>query len=631
MRIESLPLSQTVLGKRIIQVVTGVAQAADALRSAWTQTPKPSTPSVQPQSLVSSFLAAGRRAVGMPSNKGEFQLGRWEEQPYLHQQNERLNLLIRSLGARYSKTTDGMGIEPYAWGVGQISEITPIRIANAQRRATQSGYVDQKIDLHTRFLREDSHVGGVDAIRRSVFYRAPFRIAPSRGDVRPVAIMLANAVRAALEHMDGFRSTCAEINGAMAGFGAGELVWRPGVRLAIPAGNITITAESEVITSIEPIGPRYAAFDVVTESPWLCYGPEDYVDMADETLQKFMIVKGDGQAALPTRFRGWGWANDWLSYLGALDLEKLGIVIETFGVPTPYLQRNDGGIVTDNEAAQALQLLADIGTGKPGVVSGRMGELKHSPVPSGLQPLHAQMLSVVRTEQSKRILSSTLQTQLDSNGSWAAADIHEGQETKITLIDTYLQAEAFRTQPVRWLVDVNADSWARAFSRYIPGGVTPDELRAVRLECEFVVTDESPETRMKVFAAAKELGVETDPEQIREEARIRQPLPTLQLVDREAIPEPQTPPEPAADTTPKSGNEAERKSGEDRPKIQLTPSALGIIIKVNEAREDLGRGPIDGGELTIAEYKAKHSQVVSEAAKAEDGQAQDGGINDGQV
>ena len=69
--------------------------------------------------------------------------------------------------------------------------------------------------------------------------------------------------------------------------------------------------------------------------------------------------------------------------------------------------------------------------------------------------------------------------------------------------------------------------------------MTPDDLRAVRLECEFVVTDESPETRMKVFAAAKALGVETDPEQIREEARIRQPLPTLRLVDSEAAPEPQ--------------------------------------------------------------------------------------------
>lgn len=539
MRIETPSLSETVLGKRLIQVVSGVAQAADALRNAWAQTPRPAPPTVQPQSLVSSFLAAGRRAVGMPNNKGEFQLGRWEEQRYLHQQNEALSLLIRSQGARYAKTTDGMGIEPYAWGAGQISEITPIRIAQAQRRATQSGYVDQKIDLHTRFLREDSHVGGVDAIRRSVFYRAPFRVAPSRGDVRPVAILLANAVRAALEHLDGFRTTCAEIDGSMTGFGAGELVWRPGVRLAIPAGNITITAESEVITSIEPIGPRYCAFDVVTERPYLCFGPQEYVDLVDESPQKFMIVKGDGQAALPTRFRGWGWANDWLSYLGALDLEKLGIVIETFGVPTPYLQRNDQGIVTDSEAAQALALLADIGTGKPGVVSGRMGELKHSPVPAGLQPLHAQMLSVVRTEQSKRILSSTLQTQLDSNGSWAAADIHEGQETKITRIDTYLTGEAFRTQPLRWLVDVNAESWARAFSRYIPGGVTPDELRAVRLECEFVVTDESPETRMKVFAAAKDLGVETDPEQIREEARIRQPLPTLRLVDSEAAPEPQ--------------------------------------------------------------------------------------------
>lgn len=55
-------------------------------------------------------------------------------------------------------------------------------------------------------------------------------------------------------------------------------------------------------------------------------------------------------------------------------------------------------------------------------------------------------------------------------------------------------------------------------------------------------------------------------------------------------------------------------------KIQLTPSDLGIIVTVNEARAQQGLGPMAvDGDLTIAEYKAKHSATVAEAANAESG------------
>lgn len=55
--------------------------------------------------------------------------------------------------------------------------------------------------------------------------------------------------------------------------------------------------------------------------------------------------------------------------------------------------------------------------------------------------------------------------------------------------------------------------------------------------------------------------------------------------------------------------------------VQLTPTDVGIITTVNEARAAQGLGPLAGpdGDLTIAEFKAKHTEVVAQAANAEAG------------
>jgi phage gp29-like protein len=67
--------------------------------------------------------------------------------------------------------------------------------------------------------------------------------------------------------------------------------------------------------------------------------------------------------------------------------------------------------------------------------------------------------------------------------------------------------------------------------------------------------------------------------------------------------------------------------GAAEPNINLTPSAQGAIIKVNEARGSIGLPPLTtaegapdpDGELSIADYQAKHASVIADAAKAEKG------------
>lgn len=66
------------------------------------------------------------------------------------------------------------------------------------------------------------------------------------------------------------------------------------------------------------------------------------------------------------------------------------------------------------------------------------------------------------------------------------------------------------------------------------------------------------------------------------------------------------------------------QSNPGRPTISLAPTDLAVVITVDEARASQGLGPLseDGG-LTITEYKAKHSAVISDAADADAGQSDD--------
>lgn len=78
------------------------------------------------------------------------------------------------------------------------------------------------------------------------------------------------------------------------------------------------------------------------------------------------------------------------------------------------------------------------------------------------------------------------------------------------------------------------------------------------------------------------------------------------------------------DPTSTQTGTGEAKTADGKPaSVDLTPSAQGAIIKVDEARAVLGLPPLGtaDGSLTINEFIAKHDAVTAEAAAATDGQA----------
>lgn len=84
-----------------------------------------------------------------------------------------------------------------------------------------------------------------------------------------------------------------------------------------------------------------------------------------------------------------------------------------------------------------------------------------------------------------------------------------------------------------------------------------------------------------------------------------------------------TAPTPGVDSTVSTPITAEATgTGTAVGTVQLTPSDVGIIVTVNEARASQGLPPWpdEDGKLSIAAFKAKHEVIVSAAASAEAGQ-----------
>ncbi|MFS6701104.1 hypothetical protein, partial [Staphylococcus aureus] len=81
---------------------------------------------------------------------------------------------------------------------------------------------------------------------------------------------------------------------------------------------------------------------------------------------------------------------------------------------------------------------------------------------------------------------------------------------------------------------------------------------------------------------------------------------------------------PALSTAAGGAAHSEKDAG-SAATLDLTATAQGAIIKVNEARKSMGLPEYGGpdGELSIAEFIQKHSTVISDAADAEDGSASD--------
>lgn len=446
----------------------------------------------------------------------------WKGYSFYLNRDDKQQALISSLAARYDRVSAAAGWIPASQA--PHGEMTLPAIAAAQAKCERTGIADTKADLDHRIIKFDSHFIAADRIRRSAAFQCQPVLKPKNST--PLAALVCNATRAALDEIDGYTSSLGEAGiSNVHGSAVQEAVWKP-IRLRVVVDSRTaVSVDSEVVSSLEPVHARNVAWDTINDRAYLRMGL-GYVDpllgIDGKPLRKFVIHRGygDGHA----RQRGYGYCGHYLSYLTGLSIEQLGTVLSTYGVSTPYLLIPDGE-VQGEELDQADAFLRNLGKGKPSYLSTKWGELKQTETPAGVTPLHSAMLAFLSAQKSLLVISNTLSIDMGNNvGSYGASSTHENQTLATQRIDMSLIAGTHRQQLLKYIVEVNARAWAWAFSPYVPGGCCPADIVACVPQMEIPVKPEltAPE-RLQMFIDAKNAGFDVDPDQVSRECNLDRP------------------------------------------------------------------------------------------------------------
>ena len=415
---------------------------------------------------------------------------------------------------------------PSAQSQEQSPDLDLPYIAAVRSQVQRSGWMYQKADLDARLLREDPQLAQCDRSRRAAFYKARHTIAPK--DETRLSYLVCNACEGILDELDGFDSSMAALgiaNGS--GIAMQEVVYKP-LRLRIVTGpRQSFIVDSEGVEALHPIPNRSLAYDIDQEDePYILQGAFDPIDPfhdpeTGEVLRKVMYHRGFGDS-LP-RTRGYMTAAHPLCYLKNLSMERLGVLVETFALSTPYLQNPAENNATDEDLIDGRDALADIGKGIPAVIPGIFGEVKSTPVPANMTPIQSFAIGIVDAAISKLVTSQTLSSEAGGVGSYALGNVHADEKEDTQQIDLSLASTTERTQLIRFIVDINAERWARAFASYCPGEeCTPDAIRRCLPKVRWVLNRKvDPVARLKMFCDGKDAGMLIDSGQVYEEANFR--------------------------------------------------------------------------------------------------------------
>lgn len=561
---------------------------------------------------------------------------------------------MRSNDALYGRITYGAGPTPtrYSAYVGTGIEPTTIWDVQMQRNI---GYPQLWVDLCEQTIERDGHLGGISETRRLSVVDKPFRLHPARrGD--DFAAVISKIVERIVDQIDAFDQTIEDLLSAPAyGYALSEIVWSI-VRVRIPLLDGTLTTvELAVPRSIEWVHWKHVRFNRDTDEPYLWMGREGEYSLPP---YKFIFHASAGSGLIERR--GYMGSCVWLSAAKRWSERDWLVYAKIFGIPQILAQFPNGAEEYDTHRTKYAQILKDWGEGIPALLPDELTVNISREAGGRGGDLHGSLIGWANTEMSKRILGSTLTVEMGGGqGSYALADTHRDAPYMRSRADARKLAATLRRDLLTPIVAVNSEALARVL------GVEPIDLVDNVPRCSWRIEREmTPLDRQKVYeGAVNELGAEIDQDDYFDEMGFNAPrpggtalrgkpiaigagglAPSVEASKSGADPAPKPgdasaktqddgaspalPPHEEEEPGDKPGDDS-RKTPTDsikgkpvESKIELTPSDVAAIVTVDEARGSLA---LDGfgkdGDLTVAEFKAKHSSVIADAAAASDGEA----------
>lgn len=424
--------------------------------------------------------------------------------------------------AKYGRASTAYGPTPPALTTLSATDLTVERLAFIHREVDQQGLLTRKADLDFEILRRDGHLYNVHRQLVSTVYRTPLQFKPrTAGSDRSTAVC--NFVRKIVDDIPAFNKAEEDLLlAAPFGFSAEEVVYKTPRSITFPLGKRTITVKgAKGIAGLEWVHNRDFRWHWMERRFLLDTGGARYIDPFTnpdgEPTRKLILHEGYGPG--DPHQRGYMFPASYLSMFKSQSLARWMVMLELFGIATPYMQFDEAGYASEEDVQAALNFLCDLGRGRPALLNRKYGEVKVTETPQGInaQGQHAAILGWINAELSKLGAGQTLTMEIGGTGSYGAANVHENSKEDVQVIIVRQEAETIEHQLVVFIVEENAAQLAAAL------GCTPDEILA-EIPHAYRVIDRrvDPVQRLKMFIDGRTLlGLNIDDEQIAEECNFR--------------------------------------------------------------------------------------------------------------
>lgn len=445
--------------------------------------------------------------------------------PDLLRTDEEQQKIWGSEEALYGRASTAYGPTPPALTTLSATDLTVERLAFIHREVDQQGLLTRKADLDFELLRRDGHLYNVHRQLTSTVYKTPLQLKPrTPDDPRGISQGTCNFVRKVVDDIPAFNKAEEDLLLATPfGFSAEEIIWKTPRPITFPVGpgKYKTAQDAKGIAGLEWVHNRDFRWHWIERRFLIDTGGARYIDPFTnpdgEPTRKLIMHEGYGPG--DPHQRGYMFPASFLSMFKSQSLGRWLVMLELFGIATPYMQLEAEGYISEEDKAAAIDFVCNIGRGIPAVLTKKMGEVKITETPQGInaQGQHAAILGWINAELSKLGAGQTLTMEIGGTGSYGAAGVHADSKEEVQLIIIRQEAETIEHQLVRYIVEENAEALARAL------GCSPADVLA-EVPHAFRVIDRriDPPARLKMFIdGRKELGLNIDPEQVAEECNFR--------------------------------------------------------------------------------------------------------------